>query len=1170
MMKINALKLVAFGPFTDKVIDFSGDGYGLHVVFGANEAGKSTALRALQGLLYGFGHKVEDAWLHDYNKLTVGGTLTLVNGELLNLMRYKRRKNDLINEDTGQPLDQAELDTILGRMGREAFEHAFGISHGSLRLGVESVLAAGGDLGHALFAATSGLNTLKMVMAKLDEQQSLLFTPRAKKANINAGIGELNKLRKEQRDASASHHQWKKMKRQLDDLHQREIGGTKHVEALTSEISLLSRYRDALKFVAVKERLEKDVAELGIVPDLPEDFSQRRVKTRVAITQSREVEKNLTKELADIDSKLEKLTYDEKTIANEKLIKVFADAANVHTQATVDSKALRAKIYHHNESAQQALDLLRPGLNLNSVQELRLSKPEKGKIQRLGAKGAKLEEAVNSAYKAVRLSKANLKKAQTELDQLEKPKDTSALADCLTRATEYGKLEERLSEAEAQVALLKEQAEADLSALGLWAGDISGLERLAVPTEETMRSFEVDLADVDQKIADTEKESIRIQELLKKKEKALSELTQMRELPSVTDLKLHRNLRDRGWQSVRKVWLEGGDVDQDFVEAFSGSSDLAQAYEQSVARADNTADVLRDDADAVARADALRVDIQDQKESLNEMKARREALDKDRTGLWNKWLKLWEPLGIEPLTPREMTAWAGKAWELRRKASDLRERQIAADQLHEDIGRIKSDVATALETIAVNVPEKISYAGIIELAKRTVQHNDQLRQSRLDLEHRIRTLKEDIDTSTQRKSEAENNLQDWSAYWAQAISKLGLPKGVQPEDVNDFVLALDDVFAELEKAKEKQQRIDAIQHNREAYAQQVADAVAKLAPDLKDLDPEAAAIELNARLTGDKERRQTYRLLEDDKHKKRAALSKEKEKLAAFEETLRLLCKDAHTDNADELPEIEKRLATKTKLSDELDTVNERLIELASGQDLQEFVEQVKAHDPDELVAKRDRLETEKKEFLEKQKTIVRDIALAEKELESIGGESLAATIAEEAEGLVAEIESDVEHYVKLRLASAILTKAMERYRQSNQSPVLSAASEYFKTMTRDSFAGLRADFDDKGDPVIKAIRPDGTLLTVQEMSDGSRDQLFLALRLGGLVKYVKNNGPMPFIVDDVLVHFDDDRSSAALGTMGSLAEKTQIIFFTHHQHLVDLAEAHVKEEILFTHFLNA
>jgi uncharacterized protein YhaN len=1167
-MKIDALKLIAFGPFTDKVIDFSGKGYGLHVVFGANEAGKSTALRALQGLLYGFGHKVEDAWLHDYNKLTVGGALTLANGDLLNLTRYKRRKNDLINDDTGEPLDQTEFDTILGRMGREAFEHAFGISHNSLRLGVESVLAAGGDLGHALFAATSGLNTLKLVMTKLDEQQSLLFAPRAQKANINAGIAVLNKLRKNQRDASAGHHQWKMMKKRLDALQQQEVEGIEYMEGLASKISLLSRHRDALKFVAAREQLEKDLIELGTVPDLPDDFSQRRVATQVAIKQSRQVEKNLRQDLADIDGKLEKLTYDEEIIANEKLIKVLADEANVHTRATADSEALRARIYQHKETAQQALDLLRPGLSLDSVQAFRLSKPEKGKIQRLGAKGAKLEESVDSAHEGLRAAKANLEKAQAEVDQLEKPKDTSALADCLTRAAEHGKLEERLADAEAQVALSREQANADLAALGLWTGDIPGLERLALPTEETMRRFETDLADADQKLADAEKESARILERLKEKEAALSELTQSRELPSIKDLESHRNLRDRGWQSVRTVWLDGGDVDQDFVAAFPGSRDLAQAYEKSVAGADHTSDVLRGDAEAVARADGFRGDIRHQKESHHEMKTRREALDQDRTALWNKWLGLWEPLGIEPLTPREMTAWAIKAGELRRKASDLRKRQSIADQLHMDIDRIRSDVATALEHIAVHVAEKISYAGIIESAKRTVYHNDQLRQNRLDLELRIRALKEEIDTSTQRKSDVEENLRNWSRDWAQTISKLGFSKDVPPEDVSEFVLALDDVFAELEKAEEKQRRIDAMQHNHKAYAQQVSDAVARLAPDLKDLEPEAAAVELNVRLSGDKERRQEYRLLEDQKRKKRSALSKENEKLAALEETLRLLCMDAHTDSADQLPEIEKRAVSKIKLSYELGKVNERLIELASGQDLQAFVKQVKAHDPDELVAKVERLEAEKQDSLKKQKSIVQEIALATKELQSIGGESLAVTIAEEAEGHVAKIQSDVEHYVKLRLASTILSKAIERYRQSNQSPVLSAASGYFKTMTRYSFAGLRADFDDKGDPVIKAIRPDGTLLTVQEMSDGSRDQLFLALRLGGLVKYINNNGPMPFIVDDVLVHFDDDRSAAALNTMGDLAEKTQIIFFTHHQHLVELAEKSVPHAILHVHHL--
>ena len=1168
MMKINAFKLLAYGPFTDKVLDFSGKDFGLHVVFGLNEAGKSTALRALIGLFYGFGHIIADDWLHDYNKLAVGASLNFLDGEVLNLSRYKRRKNDLINDDTGEPFEQAKLDLHLGKMGRENFEHAFGISHYSLRQGVESVLAAGGDLGHALFAATSGLNTLKQVMVKLEAKHNLLFTPRKKTAAINAGISQLDKLRKEQRDASAGHRQWKKMKKQLDELQHSEVEGIEQVEALGSKISLLSRYRNALKFVAAREQLEKDLIDLGVVPDLPDDFSQRRVATQVAIKESRQAESNLTRDLADIEEKLEKLTFDEKIIANEKLIKALADEAHVHTRAVADGKDQRARIYQHNETAQQAMDLLRPGLTTDSVQALRLSKPEKGKIQRLGAKGAKSEESVNSAIKALRLAEANLEKTQAELDKLEKPKDTSALADCLTRAAEYGKLEDRLANAKAQLALSKEQVDADLAALGLWTGDISELERLALPTEETMRAFEADLADAEQKLADMEKESVRIQESLKEKEKALLELTKTRKLPALDDLRSHRHLRDRGWQSVRTVWLEGGDVDQDFMATFPESRDLAEAYEKSVARADNTADVLRDDADAVARAESIRTDIRDQKEGLKEIKARQEGLDKNRTALWKKWEELWNPVGIDPLTPREMAAWSGKAIELRRKASDVRKLQMAADQLQADIERIRSDVATALEHIAVNFSEKASYSAIIELARRMVKHNDELRKSRQDLELRIATLKEDINAGRQQKIDVEQNLRHWSNDWAQTISKLGFSADARPEDVNDFVLALDDVFAELEKAKERQQRIDAMQHNRKAYAARVAEAVAKLATDLIDLEPEAAAIELNARLTGDKEQRQEYRLLEEEKRKKRKDLSKENEKLAALEETLRLLCIDAHADSPDLLPDIETRAAAKIKLTDKLDTINERLAELASGQNLQEFVAQVKAHDPDELVAKLEKLEAEKQELLSKQKRIVQDIALANKELQSIGGESLAAAIAEEAEGLVGKIQEDVEYYVKLRLASAILTKAMERYRQSNQSPVLSIASDYFKTMSQGSFAGLRADFDDKGDPIIKAKRPDGKMLTLAEMSDGSRDQLFLALRLGGLARYVKANGPMPFIVDDVLVHFDDDRSAAALAALGELAKETQVVFFTHHKHLISLAESAVSDDILRVHEL--
>jgi uncharacterized protein YhaN len=386
--------------------------------------------------------------------------------------------------------------------------------------------------------------------------------------------------------------------------------------------------------------------------------------------------------------------------------------------------------------------------------------------------------------------------------------------------------------------------------------------------------------------------------------------------------------------------------------------------------------------------------------------------------------------------------------------------------------------------------------------------------------------------------------------------------------VTDFVLSLDQVFGELEKAGEKEQRIAGMKSNYAKYANRIDDLLNTVAPDLNAIEPTMAIVDLQDRLTAHQSRYMEQKQFEGQRKQKHVDLSKIRENLAAEREKLRLLCVDAQTDAPAHLPEVERRAALKSRLLTTLEAVNERLAELASGQDLAAFVLEVQRHDPDDLVAKRGRLDEEKMGLQREQKQLVEAIALQRRELDSIGGQSLAAGIAETAQGLAAKIEADVEHYVRLKLSSVILASAIERYRQKNQSPVLDAASGYFRTITRDAFEGLKADYDEKGDPIIKAFRPDGRTLMVHEMSDGSRDQLFLALRLGALEKYIGNNGPMPFIVDDVLVHFDDDRSAAALTGMGRLAEKTQIIFFTHHRHLVHLAKASLEDAILTVHSL--
>src|SRR5690606_18557355 len=110
LMRLLELRLIAFGPFTDHAIDLSAPG--LHVIYGPNEAGKSTALRAITALLFGIDERTPDAYLHPYDKLRIGAALEH-GGERLEVVRSKKRKHAL-TDPAGAPVDEARLRRFLG------------------------------------------------------------------------------------------------------------------------------------------------------------------------------------------------------------------------------------------------------------------------------------------------------------------------------------------------------------------------------------------------------------------------------------------------------------------------------------------------------------------------------------------------------------------------------------------------------------------------------------------------------------------------------------------------------------------------------------------------------------------------------------------------------------------------------------------------------------------------------------------------------------------------------------------------------------------------------------------------------------------------------------------------------------------------------------------------
>ena len=92
-MRFQRLDIPAFGPFTNLELSFPSPDHDLHVVYGENEAGKSSLLRAIRDLLFGIHGQSSDNFLHDYKNLRLVGEI--VNGAGTQLTFQRRKGNRL-------------------------------------------------------------------------------------------------------------------------------------------------------------------------------------------------------------------------------------------------------------------------------------------------------------------------------------------------------------------------------------------------------------------------------------------------------------------------------------------------------------------------------------------------------------------------------------------------------------------------------------------------------------------------------------------------------------------------------------------------------------------------------------------------------------------------------------------------------------------------------------------------------------------------------------------------------------------------------------------------------------------------------------------------------------------------------------------------------------------
>lgn len=1173
-MKILRFELPAFGPFTNAVLDLSGGAEGLHVVYGPNEAGKSSALRALRQLLFGIDGQTGDDFIHPYPKLRLRATLRHSNGTELSFVRRKGRAKTLLSPDEESVLDESDLSRLLGALREGEFRTMFGLTHQSLREGGRQIAEGGGDVGQILFAAGAGLAELRTVQNDMQCDLEALFKPNGQKQQINTAIAEFKEAQDQVQKAALPHEEWTRHADALREARQRLVQVEAELAERRAEQSRLERIHQALPAVARYRQCGLEQAQVAEAVLLPAGFAEERRKVQQSLRDAELQQSRSRCELERLQSDLATCPAPDGLLeAGDEIDRLYRNLG-VHQKAVDDGAGLQVQRDQLRSEASITLRDLRPDLDFETAGQVRLTAPERIRIQNLANEETALQERLKLAREAETKAEQRLKLLEDRLAGYPAPPDADAPCREMRRLAQQANLDEEWRRAAAELRAAEQRIAADLQKLRGWSGTLDELEGLALPTVETIDRFEGELDRAARRQESTANRIGTEEEQIRTLDGQIEQLRLEQDVPTEDELTQARERRDAGWRLVRREWLGPAAAPSEvteFVRSQEGT-DLPQAYERAVSRADEIADRLRREAERVARKIKLQSDRDQRSRYLEQMlRGEHRAAIEHFEQACRDWGELWSPLGIAPLSPREMRAWLQAAAGLNERAFSLaRQReQVAQLQAGTIAARERLNAALrGLEEPILGDEESLKHG--LERAQQALDSVDGLRREREQSERDLVAARSELPGLHAEVQQAEERLADWRARWGEWMTRLGLPDQTPAAEAAAFLERLTDLFKRLDEALSLDARVRSIEADAARFAGEVRAFAERFAPDLSGVPFERAVSAMQARLQRAREDQKLRLELLSRRAREEQNLNDSVQ--LAERMTLRLagLCDEARCAAAEGLPEAEARSVLRQEVEARLRDAREQILHHSGNVPLDEFIAQAEAVDQDSIVSRLESLAGELAQLQEQQHELIGRISAERTELARMDGGANAAEAAERAASVAAHLEGAVEEYVRLKLAAAMLRRGLERYREQHQNPVLLRAGEIFAGLTLGAFERLQIDYTAETAPVLVGIRAGGEMVRTEGMSDGTADQLYLALRLASLEGYIETNEPVPFIVDDVLLNFDNGRAAAALGALAELSRRTQVIFFTHHQHLLDMGRAVVGDDLLFVHHLNA
>ena len=1145
-MRIHELNLIRYGKFTDRSLNLPFKDCDIHLIVGPNEAGKSTIRSAISDWLFGFPTRTPMGFLHPNPELRIGGVIEKKDAESadfekLSFNRIKRNINTLRTADDGILADSL-IKSWLGNINAQAFTRMYGLDHTTLVDGGAGILSASDDIGRMLFQSASGIKHLGDALQKLLSEADTLWAPRRSSnrayykalETYDAAHHEFKKATLRTRDWRSKHNALAAIEAQLIEVKNQDV----ELRQKISRLERTRRVRPLLSAIDTARTQRTELLSTGDVQILDEDAEVLFVRAVQEISLATFDISRLTNEVAEIQEAM-------KGIAVDRNILALSEEITELNERRLQFRAHRSDMVKHEDGIRlewtRVQDMAR-GLSWKAENEIDV----RNRLPGISAR-SRLTSLINSRTAlALELKNAKtsysdrlqeIEKAETALLQLTAYTVDSDLSSEVDQAMILRNHDNEMLKLQNEIDGLTIKIEDAMKALGTWRRPLESLRSTLVPDEAHIQSL------INQHKADIVDEETII-DALDDKNKEISQLGLdlqqfVRNYLPVSSEQVFemRRTRDNSWQEIKQA-------PKPLLESYA-------SFEGQIIQADQLADSRLEraqaEADRQSKADAL-----EHKQREHTDLAKRASTVKHRMmQRITEWGALTTSCGL-PELPLEMAL----TWlQLRHKVLDLAENHSSAEQdRNTQLTKVKNSRERLWKLLGREdtAPElNVCLSTARDLIKQ-VTHADGQRNS---LDQQIRDCQLSLGSLKGALDTAQVTWDEWNDSWKNALLKALYAADTPIDQVVAELDVMQKIDGLLNRIRSiRSDRIETMQVDLDGLADTAARLSIRVAADLCELSPEEISLELSQRLhLSNLSEAATNDLLNRLK-RSQADLTKGEQRLQSVEARLAPLMATTGIEDVTLLGRAIERSDERREIEGRIRSSEQELTHSADGLSLNEIREESTSIRVDELMEELERQKLASQEVVNRIASLSNEYGSQKIEFEAFDGSAKAARAEAQRQEAISAMTNAAEQYLRLQTASRLLKWSIEKFRETKQGPMLAKASAIFNGLSLNSFSRLLVDSE--GDtPRLFGIRPSGQQVDVSGMSEGSRDQLFLALRLSALELHVEQGINMPLIADDLFINFDDQRTAAGFKALGGLSRNMQVVYLTHHDHLVPLAK---------------